>query len=83
MTSFYSERQLSDRFNVSCRTLQRWRGTGEGPPFTRLGQRRVVYPAPLADAWAATRTFAHRAEEMAAAGKRARGDGKVAPQAAA
>jgi predicted DNA-binding transcriptional regulator AlpA len=27
----------------SARTLQRWRGTGEGPPYHRLGKRKVIY----------------------------------------
>ncbi len=33
---------LSDRWNISHRTLERWRWTGEGPPFIKLGGR-VVY----------------------------------------
>lgn len=33
---------LSDRWNISHRTLERWRWTGEGPPYIKLGGR-VVY----------------------------------------
>lgn len=37
------ERQLAKRWSMSARTLQRWRHTGQGPGFLRLGGR-VVYP---------------------------------------
>ena len=33
---------LADRWNISHRTLERWRWTGEGPQFVKLGGR-VVY----------------------------------------
>ncbi len=33
---------LADRWNISHRTLERWRWTGEGPPYIKLGGR-VVY----------------------------------------
>ncbi|MDQ4421728.1 helix-turn-helix domain-containing protein [Sphingobium sp. DEHP117] len=33
---------LADRWNISHRTLERWRWTGEGPQFIKLGGR-VVY----------------------------------------
>ena len=34
--------ELSRRWNISPRTLERWRWTGEGPSFVKLGGR-VVY----------------------------------------
>ena len=34
--------ELADRWNISPRTLERWRWTGEGPAFIKLGGR-VVY----------------------------------------
>ena len=34
--------ELSDRWNISHRTLERWRWTGEGPQFLKIGGR-VVY----------------------------------------
>lgn len=34
--------ELSRRWNISHRTLERWRGTGEGPPYLKLGGR-VLY----------------------------------------
>lgn len=41
-----SERQLAERWNISARTLQRWRPLGKGPAYLRLCGR-LVYP--LAD----------------------------------
>lgn len=37
------EKEAADFLNSSCRTLQRWRQTGEGPPYHRMGRRRVIY----------------------------------------
>ncbi len=68
---FLSEAEFSQRFGVPPRTLQRWRATGDGPPYTRIGPRRVAYPLAAAEAWLTARTFAHRAEELSRAGKRA------------
>lgn len=34
--------QLADRWTVSARTLERWRWSGEGPQFLKIGGR-VVY----------------------------------------
>jgi predicted site-specific integrase-resolvase len=33
---------LADRWNISHRTLERWRWSGEGPHFVKIGGR-VVY----------------------------------------
>ncbi len=65
---YLSEREFTKRYHVSTRTAQRWRTTGEGgPPFVRLGRRRVVYRVSDCEAWAAARTYEHRAAEMAQA----------------
>lgn len=42
MQTFFTETQLAERWNLSRRTLQRWRYLGVGPAFIRLG-RRVIY----------------------------------------
>jgi hypothetical protein len=47
-----TENKCSGRYKVPGLTLQRWRTTGEGPPFVRL----------------ATRTFTSRTEELAQQG---------------
>ena len=41
-TRHLNQVQLSDRLNVSPRTVERWRWAGGGPKFLKLGNR-VVY----------------------------------------
>lgn len=38
---FLTERETADLLRVSARTLQRWRLTGDGPPFCAFGGRRL------------------------------------------
>jgi predicted DNA-binding transcriptional regulator AlpA len=40
--TFVTQKQLSRRWGLSPRTLERWRHDGEGPRFIKLG-RRVAY----------------------------------------
>lgn len=47
------EGEIADRFRISRRTLQRWRDAGGGPPFVKMGDRRVVYPVADAEKWLA------------------------------
>ena len=63
---YMTEREFSDRYNVSPRTAQRWRFTGEGgPPFVRVGLRRIGYRLSDCEAWIAGQTYASRAAELA------------------
>ena len=62
---FLTEREFSAQFKIPARTAQRWRSTGDGPPFVRLGPRRVAYRLSDCERWAASRTFASRAVELA------------------
>ena len=62
--TYLTERQFCERYRVSARTAQRWRVTGDGPPFVRLGPHKIVYRLSDAETWAARRTFAHRADEL-------------------
>jgi hypothetical protein len=39
---FLNQVHLARRWNISPRTLERWRWTGEGPAFLKIGGR-VVY----------------------------------------
>jgi predicted DNA-binding transcriptional regulator AlpA len=57
--------QAAERLSVSQRTLERWRVTGEGPAFVRIGSRKVGYSPTACDTWTASRTFPHRAAELA------------------
>ncbi len=41
-TKHLNQIDLAARWNISHRTLERWRWTGEGPQFVKLGGR-VVY----------------------------------------
>jgi len=59
------ETQAAERLGVSRRTLQRWRISGDGPPFVRIGPRRVAYAEAALAAWCERRTFHHRAAEVA------------------
>ncbi|WP_144186619.1 helix-turn-helix transcriptional regulator [Elioraea rosea] len=67
MIELLSERDLRDRYGIPERTSQRWRMTGDGPPYVRLGARRVAYRRDDVEAWLDARTFPHRAAETASA----------------
>ena len=41
-TTHLSQRVLAERWDISPRTLERWRWVGQGPKFLKLGGR-VVY----------------------------------------
>lgn len=62
---YLTEEEFAERYHLGRRTAQRWRQTGEGPAWVRLGQRRVLYRLTDCEAWAAERTFHHRADELA------------------
>ena len=64
---FLTDAQLCARLDVTDRTTHRWRRDGGGPPFVRVGRRRVLYRRTDVDGWLAARTFAHRAAEFVAA----------------
>ena len=42
ITRHLNQIELSDRWNISHRTLERWRWQGEGPEYLKIGGR-VVY----------------------------------------
>jgi hypothetical protein len=62
---YLTEDEFCSRYHVSPRTAQRWRGTGVGPPWVRLGPRKVAYRLIDCEQWASERTYLHRAEELA------------------
>lgn len=64
---FLTDAQLCALLHVDDRTTLRWRIDGEGPPFVRVGQRRVLYRRNDVDGWIAARTYKHRAAEAVAA----------------
>jgi predicted DNA-binding transcriptional regulator AlpA len=65
--SYLTEGEFCQHYHVKPRTAQRWRVTGDGPKWCRLGPRKVAYRLSDCEEWAAGRTFAHRAAELSAA----------------
>jgi len=61
---YLDEDALAERYLIPPRTAQRWRTSGGGPPFVRLGKRRVLYRVADVEAWLAARTYASRADEL-------------------
>lgn len=57
--------ELAARWNISPRTLERWRWTGEGPAFVKIGGR-VVYRLADVDAYEAGRLCRSTADKPAA-----------------
>ncbi len=47
-----SQRELAERWNISPRTLERWRWLGRGPRHLKIGGR-CVYPAQEVEAFEA------------------------------
>jgi predicted DNA-binding transcriptional regulator AlpA len=47
---------------ISKHTLNRWRVTGEGPPFIKYGPRLVRYLVTALDIWANERMFANTSQ---------------------
>jgi len=50
MAKHLSEAELAERWGISPRTIQRWRRTGQGPPYLKLGGR-VVYALADVEDW--------------------------------
>jgi hypothetical protein len=40
---YLAEQEFAARYHLGRRTVQRWRLTGDGPAWVRLGPRRVSY----------------------------------------
>jgi predicted site-specific integrase-resolvase len=65
-TKHLNQIDLADRWNVSHRTLERWRWTGEGPQYIKLGGR-VVYRLEDVEAFEANQVRRSTAETSAPA----------------
>jgi hypothetical protein len=55
--------QLAAELHNTIRTLARWRESGDGPAFTRVGPRCIRYARSAVNSWVAARSFPHRAAE--------------------
>lgn len=53
------------RCRMSHRTMQRWRSTGDGPPYIRVGPRLIAYRQADVEAWLRSRTFKNIDDEVA------------------
>ncbi len=58
---FLSQHELSARWKLSGRTLERWRWLGTGPRYHKIGGR-VVYRIADIEEWENTRIFSCTAE---------------------
>lgn len=61
--NFLNEQQVADMLCQSVRTLQKWRVTGHGPEFYKLG-RSVRYHAVDVTAWADARRVSHTSQVL-------------------
>ena len=57
-----SAREAAALLGVSAKMLERWRGTGAGPPYLRLGHRTVRYAVRDLEAFIASRRRASTAD---------------------
>lgn len=62
------EKQVAARLQISIRALQRWRATGGGPPFVRVGPRFVRYEEQALATFIANGRAGSLAEERARSG---------------
>jgi hypothetical protein len=60
-----NQREAAERLRLSERTLERFRLTGDGPPYVKAG-RRVVYRAEDLERWISARLWTSTAEWRAA-----------------
>ncbi|MCW8088037.1 helix-turn-helix transcriptional regulator [Sabulicella glaciei] len=56
---------LAERLNISLRSVERWRMTGEGPRYIRAGARKILYPLAEVERWETQRMHDSRAAELA------------------
>jgi predicted DNA-binding transcriptional regulator AlpA len=57
---YLTEAEFAGRYHLGRRTVQRWRQSGQGPAWVRLGEQCIVYRLSDCEAWAAERTYRPR-----------------------
>ena len=69
MTKVYHDtRQESERTGIAEKTLSNWRGTGDGPPYLKIGggrNARVLYDPEEVDKWLASHRVTSTSEVAA------------------
>jgi hypothetical protein len=66
MEAYFTTVSLAAFLHFKPQTLRKWRLSGEGPHYIRLGHTnrgRVLYRREDVEQWLQTRTFRHTAEE--------------------
>ncbi len=61
--AFLNEHQVAEMLCQSVRTIQKWRTTGYGPEFYKLG-RSVRYHSADVTAWADARRVSHTSQVL-------------------
>jgi hypothetical protein len=61
---YLDENGLHEQYDIPPRTAQRWRASGDGPEYVRVGKRRILYRIADVERWLANRTFKSRADEI-------------------
>ena len=61
---FLNQARLANRWQISPRTLERWRWKGEGPAFVKIGGR-VVYRLEEIEAYEGSRLCASTSQSTA------------------
>lgn len=57
--------EAAARLHLSPVTLERMRVRGDGPPFIRVSQKRILYDTDQLDAWARSQRFTSTSEYAA------------------
>jgi DNA-binding transcriptional MerR regulator len=63
---FLNDEQVAAMLRVAPRTLMRWRRNGGGPPYVRVGSRRLLYSRADVLAWVGAHTHSSLAAESVA-----------------
>lgn len=60
---FLTPKQLSERWGerIKLRTINNWRTTGDGPPYTKIGGA-VLYPIDKIEEWEKARTVTNTSQ---------------------
>lgn len=53
--TYLTTKQAAEALNVSCSLLEKLRVSGDGPPYYKIGPRRVLYARKDLDDWISAR----------------------------
>ena len=65
MTKHLNQAELAERWNISERTLERWRWVGQGPIYLKLGGR-VIYRLEDVELYESTHRHANTSRSLGA-----------------